>query len=179
MKNRVSYYTAFIIIICMTAGCIMTKKARQWEPVQPGQRSFVHIVKWHHENLAIISSWYTGSDKNEEKLADNNPNINPKQLVIGDRIFIPSDLLIRRDTIPENFLEQSLQKPEEMKKTEPEPVIEPEKVEKTEPEPIAKPMKTQKTEPKPVTKAPEKKKPATEPEQSPEEEEELNLFGPK
>jgi len=157
----------------------MTKKSGQWEPVQPGQRSFVHTVKWPGETLAIISLWYTGSEKNAEELADNNPNINPGQLIIGDRIFIPNNMLMRRDSMTEEFVEKSLPKPEETKKTAPEPFTEPEKVEKKEPEPAAEPEKAQKTETRPVTKAPEKKKHTSEPEQSSEEEEELILFGPK
>jgi len=163
----------------MTAGCAMTKKARQGEPDQPGQRPFVHIVKWSNENLAIISSWYTGSEKNEEKLADNNPNINPKQLSIGDRIFIPKDLLIKTDPLTEEFTGQSVAKPEASEKIEPISVTSPETIEKTETQSVAKPEKVEKIKSKSVTEEPKKKKTAPEPKPAPEAEEELDLFGPK
>lgn len=182
MKNKTLYFAACLILICVTAGCIMTKKTGQWEPVQPGQRSFVHIVKWPDENLAIISLWYTGSERNEEKLADNNPNINPKQLIVGDRVFIPNDLLIRRDAMTEDFMEQSFSRPKEtgsepiipkeVEKAEPEPPTE--KVEKKVSKPVVNPENTEKKKSESEKKEAEKKKPAPEP-----EEEELNLFGPK
>lgn len=182
MKNKTLYFAACLILIFVISGCIMTKKTGQWEPVQPGQRSFVHIVKWPDENLAIISSWYTGSERNEEKLADNNPNINPKHLIVGDRVFIPNDLLIRRDIMTEDFMEQSFSRPKEtesepiipkeVEKAEPEPPIEPEKVEKKVSKPVVKPEKTEKKKAESEKKETEKKKPAP-------EEEELNLFGPK
>lgn len=187
MKNKTLYFAACLILISLTSGCIMTKKTGQWAPVQQAQRSFVHIVKWPDENLAIISSWYTGSEGNEEKLADNNPNINPKQLIIGDRVFIPNDLLVRRDPMTEDFMEQSFSRPKETEKTESEPII-PEEIEKTEPEPPIETEKVEKKVSKPVVKPEntekkkveyekketEKKKPAPEP-----EEEDFNLFGPK
>lgn len=165
MMKKTTFYSLCLVVTCTIAGCVMTNKAKQWEPVQPRQKSFVHIVKWSNENLAIISSWYTGSEKNEKKLADNNPNINPKQLIIGDRIFIPKDLLIKTAPMTEEFIEQSFAKPEKIKKTESEPVTKPDKIEKTES--------------KSVAEEPKKKKQAKEPEPVPEEEEELNLFGPK
>jgi len=177
MINRTMFLLICLIIACMTDGCVTTKKTEQWEPVQPEQKSFVHVVKWSDENLTIISSWYTGSEKNEEKLSDNNPNINPKQLVIGDRIFIPKDLLIKADPMTEEFLDQSITRSKKVEKIEPQPITTPENVEKTEPKSVTKPEKTEKKETKAVTEESKKKKTTTEP--VPEEEEELDLFGPK
>jgi hypothetical protein len=83
-------------------------------------------------------------------------------LIIGDRIFIPKDLLIKTEPITIEFIDRSVAGSE-----------------KAAPNPVVKSEKTEKIESKPVPEESKKKKPARETEPAPEEEEDLDLFGPK
>ena len=61
---------------------------------------FAHTVKYDGENLQEIAGWYTGDSGNWKALAKANPRINANHLVMGNEIFIPSELLKVRDPIP-------------------------------------------------------------------------------
>lgn len=74
----------------------------------------IHTVQWKGESLSIIAKWYTGNVRNWKALAEYNPLNNPHHIRIGNRFFIPEDLLITRDPLPKAFVDshQHQQKPE-------------------------------------------------------------------
>ena len=65
------------------------------------QGYYKHTVRWPGESLSLIASWYTGSSKNWQKLAQANPRLNPNRIRGGDVIFIPSRLLKTRVPLPQ------------------------------------------------------------------------------
>jgi hypothetical protein len=69
---------------------------------------FMHTVHWPGETLSLIAKWYTGEYRNWKKLADHNPEINPKRIVIGQEIFIPIHLLRTREALPQKVAAKSL-----------------------------------------------------------------------
>ena len=66
--------------------------------------SYVHQVKWQGEILSLIATWYTGDMNNWRTIAKSNPDLNPKKIAIGDKIRIPSALLITRKPLPKSYL---------------------------------------------------------------------------
>ncbi|MFH2002574.1 MAG: LysM peptidoglycan-binding domain-containing protein [Planctomycetota bacterium] len=62
-------------------------------PAQLTQQASQTSVNVHHvekgDTLSLISNRYYGSTKWWKTIADANPNVNPKNLAIGDRIRIP------------------------------------------------------------------------------------------
>lgn len=135
----------------MYMGCIsQTRKGKVWQPVKPTKAPFVHLVRWPQEILPIIAKWYTGDNKNWESIANANPNINPGHLFVGNKIFIPEDLLKTRDPIPREFVNEYYVK-------------------------LKKKKKSSKS-----VKNPKKTTPATEKTMSlPKQEDEFEIFGPK
>ena len=103
-------------------GCIImfTLSGCKFFPERVFQRSktafkkdgaYVHRVKWQGEILLIIASWYTGDMNNWKAIAKANPNLNPKKIAIGDKIRIPSALLITRKSMPKSYLTEFYAKP--------------------------------------------------------------------
>ena len=64
---------------------------------------FIHTSRWSWETLGIVADWYTGDSSNWEKLAEINPNVDPKKVAAGSEIFIPADLLKTREALPQNY----------------------------------------------------------------------------
>jgi hypothetical protein len=64
---------------------------------------FMHTSRWPWETLGIVADWYTGDSSNWEKLAEINPNVDPKKVAAGSEIFIPVDLLKTREALPQNY----------------------------------------------------------------------------
>ena len=64
---------------------------------------FVHTAKWSGDTLADVAQWYTGELKNQEKLADLNPYVNPDKITVGSEVLIPVSLLKTREPLPEYF----------------------------------------------------------------------------
>jgi hypothetical protein len=64
----------------------------------------IHKVRWGHETLYSISTWYTGKGHYWERIAAENPEIQPRRMRVGDTIRIPEALLIRRLPMPETFM---------------------------------------------------------------------------
>ncbi len=150
-----------LALVLVTAGCsLFTGKKEQWKPVKPEKRSFVHTVRFSGETLNIVARWYTGSEKYAKSLADANPNINSNHLLIGDRVFIPKDLLKVGKSMPEKFVKKILAKPKKKKAKK-----------KTS-------VKKKKIAAKPELEKPKNEIPPPKPE-PPSEENELDLFGPK
>ncbi|KJR40097.1 secreted protein [Candidatus Magnetoovum chiemensis] len=67
-------------------------------------KGYTHIVKYKGENLTIISKWYTGVFSNWIKIAKANSITKPKTLQLGDRIFIPQQLLITKKPMPPEYV---------------------------------------------------------------------------
>lgn len=108
-----------VTLISANMGCgILTKKSKEWKPIEPRRTSFVHTVKWPGETLQIIAKWYTGDNKNWTSLADANPIINPERIFVGNHIFIPKDLLKTRKPLTKKFITAYSQKPKQNKKKE-------------------------------------------------------------
>lgn len=66
--------------------------------------NFPHVVRFRGETLGEISEWYTGKVSNWAKIALNNRQVNPRRLAIGETIFIPGELVVRRDPLPRSLL---------------------------------------------------------------------------
>ena len=57
---------------------------------------YIHTVKWSGESLSIIAGWYTGDIKNWKILAEANPDMDPKVVVVGQKIRIPENVMTIR-----------------------------------------------------------------------------------
>ncbi|MDY7032645.1 MAG: LysM peptidoglycan-binding domain-containing protein [Thermodesulfobacteriota bacterium] len=75
----------------------------QEEPA-PNSTCYIHKVRWYGENLSIVSKWYTGKFTHWKAIADANPGINPNRIFVGNKIFIPQDLLNTSEPMPEDFV---------------------------------------------------------------------------
>lgn len=69
------------------------------------QRRFVlHAVRWPEENLALIARWYTGKADHWKAIAQATPNLRGRALAPGDLVFIPEELIRRREALPRSFV---------------------------------------------------------------------------
>ena len=112
---------------------------------------YVHQVKWQGEILSIIATWYTGDMNNWRTIAKTNPDLNPKKIAIGDKIRIPSALLITRKPMPNSYLTEFYTR-QKIKSPSPAPAARPEIKDKTStpaPTPQPEPPKKQ-APPKPA-----------------------------
>ena len=73
-------------------------------------RFYIHKVRWKEETLSHIAKWYTGAVKNWKAISKSNPELNPKQIHIGDTISIPEDLLTTRKKMPHSFVRPTVPK---------------------------------------------------------------------
>ncbi|MBW1981525.1 MAG: LysM peptidoglycan-binding domain-containing protein [Deltaproteobacteria bacterium] len=80
--------------------------AREPEPQKPVEeaKEFIHTVRWPGESLSLIAKWYTGDGANWRVLAKVNSRLNPNLIRIGDKIYIPDDLLKTKESLPRDFL---------------------------------------------------------------------------
>ena len=60
-----------------------------------------HTVRWSGESMSLIARWFTGASKNWRKLAKANPRINPNRIKKGNVIVIPTKLLKTREPLPQ------------------------------------------------------------------------------
>jgi hypothetical protein len=87
---------------------IPTKMLRTREPLPQKLAArytanyFAHTVKQDGEKMEVIASWYTGNATNWKAIAKANPKLNPRHLVAGNEIYIPSKMLKTRQPIPES-----------------------------------------------------------------------------
>lgn len=77
----------------------MMRSAPASEPV-----NVVHVVTYPGENLGKISSWYTGNYENWREILKVNPQISKDKIHLGDRVLIPSRLLVQRAAMPQSFV---------------------------------------------------------------------------
>jgi hypothetical protein len=80
------------------------------KPAPPEPRFYSHKVRWPEETLSHIAKWYTGTVKNWKTIAKINPELDPKEIDIGDTISIPEDLLTSRKPMPHSFVRASVRK---------------------------------------------------------------------
>ena len=118
---RVGFIGLFVIFACL--GCNgVGQKLDSWQTSvtetvkeklnfgdseNPKQKKsdvyFIHTSKWSWETLGIVADWYTGDSRNWKKLAEINPDVNPKKVAAGSEIFIPVGLLKTREALPKNY----------------------------------------------------------------------------
>jgi hypothetical protein len=72
-------------------------------PVPVEEKPFTHTVRWAGETINRISWWYTGSGKNWPAIAEANPNLDPRRMMIGDLIVIPKHLLKTREQMTKEY----------------------------------------------------------------------------
>ncbi len=96
---------AGIIFVITAYGCgIFGTTDREWQPVKQKKKYFVHTVQWQGETLQMIARWYTGNGGNWKNLADANPVINAGRLMVGDKIFIPGNLLKQKKLLTKQYV---------------------------------------------------------------------------
>jgi hypothetical protein len=72
----------------------------------PAKKTYsTHTVRFGGETVSIIAGWYTGYIENWKALAEANPNIDPKRVLVGSKILIPEDLLKNREPMPKEFVD--------------------------------------------------------------------------
>jgi nucleoid-associated protein YgaU len=69
---------------------------------------YKHKITWSGETLSLISKWYTGRYTNWKKIANHNPEINPKRIKVGQTIYIPDKMLRTHEALPQKFVAQGL-----------------------------------------------------------------------
>ena len=69
---------------------------------------FEHRVKWHGESLSLIAKWYTGHYGNWKALARANPGLNPNRIVLGNRIYIPPEMMKTKKPLPRKVVAKTL-----------------------------------------------------------------------
>ncbi len=65
-----------------------------------------HEVTYPGESLSIIAAWYIGDKMKYDILIDANPGINPKSVVIGQKILIPKHEMKTQDPMPRSHVEK-------------------------------------------------------------------------
>ena len=68
---------------------------------------YIHIVRWDGESLSLISRWYIGNYKDWRLLAKHNPELNPYNIHVGDRVWIPKEKMKIFKQMPESFLNKN------------------------------------------------------------------------
>ena len=99
------------ILALISGGCTsLWKNETGWKAVNTRSSPFEHVVKWPGETLQNIAKWYTGHAGNWKLLANANPQIDYNNLLKGNTIFIPSNLLKTRKALPKSFISTSHEK---------------------------------------------------------------------
>jgi len=84
--------------------------------------SYLHQVQRRGETLILIAKWYTGSGNNWRAIARANPELEPRRIVLGERIRIPDRLLRTRKAMPADYrLSSNGGKPEQTEVQAPPP----------------------------------------------------------
>jgi hypothetical protein len=85
-----------------TLNSLLRQNSQEMEPA-PEVKLWAHKVRHRRETLFSIALWYTGSGMNWPRLAEVNPDIDPKRIRIGDTIFIPAALIKTRRPMPAGY----------------------------------------------------------------------------
>ena len=84
---------------------------------------YVHTVSRSGETLVAISRWYTGSADNWKRLVDVNNGLKPRRIKVGDKIFIPQELMKTQQPMPADFMTSNTQKKRLPSRVEPAPYV--------------------------------------------------------
>ena len=123
-------FSKYIIYICLftlffQVGCVPEKKIKpikkEKQEIIPTsveekkiksvkQTYFIHIVKFEGESLSLISKWYIGNFEDWKLLARHNIELNPSNIHIGDRVWIPKHKMKTSKQMPESFLNKYTKK---------------------------------------------------------------------
>jgi hypothetical protein len=106
-----------LLVFLFSSGCIPAKRVapeKKQLPVPVEQKKiksikqtyFIHVVKWDGESLSLISRWYIGTYEDWKLLSKHNPELNPLNIHVGDRVWIPKDKMIITTQMPKAFLNQ-------------------------------------------------------------------------
>ncbi len=77
-------------------------------PPPPPQPTYLdHVVQYSGETMGVIAAWYTGSSANWPLIANANPQIQVKNIRIGNVIRIPENLVVKREPLTQEFLSKS------------------------------------------------------------------------
>jgi hypothetical protein len=95
----------FILFLCIlfnVSGCMQSTKTVTREPERYPQVEsppLLHIVKSPRETLGLIAEWYTGNFSNWTAIANYNGKAGSSIVRLGEKIFIPQELLVREDAL--------------------------------------------------------------------------------
>jgi hypothetical protein len=67
-------------------------------------RTYLHTVTFSGESFTVLADWYTESAGNAGRLAAANRRVSSERLRVGDRIVIPSALMLNPEPLPEAFI---------------------------------------------------------------------------
>lgn len=114
MKNAMERVVLLIVALVAMNGCLGVEKMdadlntslqtmNSASTKEPAADFLEHTVRWRGETYIRISWWYTGSGTNWRSIADANPSISAKKIMIGDVLHIPARLVIRQEAMPEGY----------------------------------------------------------------------------
>ena len=91
------------IAYLLIAGCIKAPESNYHVPQlaeQTENNFFIHRVRSKNEHLDDIAKWYTGDGKNAPQLTNSTPGLSDRKLKVGEMVFIPDALVIKREEMP-------------------------------------------------------------------------------
>ncbi len=94
--KSISLISLSIFSLISTQGCIRKPTTPQIIKDVEVKTPIVHVVKYD-ETLEEISLWYTGKESNKKRIAQYNNKNFPVKLKKGDKIIIPSELVIKKE----------------------------------------------------------------------------------
>jgi len=176
MKNKTNRIHVLILMMAISFllifqnGCgFLNKKEKEWKPVTYQNATFVHTVKWKNETLKIIAKWYTKDISSWKAIANANPVINPNFLYIDNIIYIPKKLLKTKNPMPKTFITKN----DKLNRTK---TAENQSIQKNVPRHKALKYKKPKNKPAPIPTPPVPQGPKDD---TQDEEDDIELFGPK
>jgi hypothetical protein len=89
---------------------VIAPKTSDLKKPTPEPSVFLHKVRWPEETLSHIAKWYTGTVKNWKAIAKINPELDLRDIGIGDTISIPEDLMTSHKPMPHSFLQPAVHK---------------------------------------------------------------------
>ena len=118
--TRINLFSKFLIITCIfllifSAACrrnnrtsLTQEQTEKMETIK--QNYYIHIVKWEGETLSVIARWYIGHYEDWKLLAIHNPELNPDNIHVGDKVWIPKDDMKTLKQLPAVFLNKASKK---------------------------------------------------------------------
>ena len=100
-------YIFSIVVVFGLSACLAKKPEplpSSPPPLPPVQADLEHVVKFKGETLGIIANWYTGKTANWSVIQKANTGLKPEKIRIGDKILIPSGIVVKNAPLPEAFV---------------------------------------------------------------------------